>query len=130
MLGRARSEYLTSSRNPHFDSLTSTADLYQTVRLPRAQKTQVTSRAAGNTYELQTEDMIDKSFEECCPMIAERTRERMKWVWEEDLDAAYEKERDAAVGRDNAVGDTPAEKAERIANGTAVGKLGVGIEAQ
>lgn len=97
VLGRALSEYCSDSSNPHFASLASTAQLYQKVRLPRAQKTQITSRAAGNTYELQTDDMIDKSFEECLPMIAERTRERMKWVWEEDLDAAYEKLRDELV---------------------------------
>lgn len=80
VLGRALSEYLSGSLNPHFHTLERTACLYQTVRLPRAQKTQAMSRAAGNTYEMQTEDMKDKSFEECIPMIAERTRERMKWV--------------------------------------------------
>lgn len=108
ILGRSLAEYLAgrpaseaslvlnagSTHSSHFQSLSSTAQLYQSVRLPRANKTQATSRAAGNTYEMQTEDMIDKSFEECIPMIAERTRERMKWVWEEDLDAAYEKMRD------------------------------------
>lgn len=94
VLGRALSEHFAGSTISHFDSLESTAQLYQTVRMPRAQKTQATSRAAGNTYEMQTDDMIDKSFDECCPMIADRTRERMKWVWEEDLDAAYESRRD------------------------------------
>lgn len=94
LLGRALSEHLSGSKNKHFSSLESTAHLYQSVRLPRAQKTQATSRAAGNTYEFQTEDMIDKSLDECIPIMAERTRERMKWVWEEDLDAAYEKARD------------------------------------
>lgn len=96
VLGRALSELLSSSSSSsgHFASLEATAKLYQTVRLPRAQKTQATSRAAGNTYELQTDEMIDKSLEECLPILAERTRERMKWVWEEDVDAAYEKVRD------------------------------------
>ena len=131
VLGRALSQYLTASPNPHFETLASTAQLYQTVRLPRAQKTQVTSRAAGNTYEMQTEDMINKTFEECCPLIAERTRERMKWVWEEDLDAAYEKVRDGVDndddGKNNVVKADPVEKAEMVANGTAVG---VGVAAQ
>ena len=94
VLGRALSEHLSNSDNSHFASLESTAELYQTVRLPRAQKAQATSRAAGNTYEMQTEDMIDKTFDDCCPMFAERTIERMKWVWEEDLDATYERARD------------------------------------
>lgn len=80
VLGRSLSEYLSNSSNPHFATLESTACLYQTIRLPRAQKAQATSRAAGNTYEMQAEDMKDKSFEECIPMIAQRTRERMKWV--------------------------------------------------
>lgn len=118
VLGRALSEHLSASPNAdgHFASLEQTAKLYQAVRLPRAQKTQATSRAAGNTYELQTDDMIDKSLEECLPILAERTRERMKWVWEEDLDAAYEKERD---------GVNPQEKAENVPNGSEIGKTAV-----
>ena len=134
VLGRALSEYLTSSQSPHFASLTSAAKLYQTVRLPRAQKTQATSRAAGNTYEMQAEDMLDKTFEECIPMIEHRTRERMKWVWEEDLDAAYEKMRDETEEKHTTVASNDESntegKAESVINGTAVGKPGVGIEAQ
>ncbi len=106
VLGRAVGEYLRSDGqgSSHFESLESTAALYQAVRLPRAQKTQATSRAAGDTYEMQAPDMLEKSFEECCGLIAERTREMMKWVWEEDLDAAYEKVSDEglhAEGRPN-----------------------------
>lgn len=98
LLGRAISEHLAGTMPaPHNAGLEAMASLYQSVRLPRAQKTQRTSRAAGNTYEMQTEDMLDKTFEECVPLIAERTRERMKWVWEEDLDEAYEKGRDGHV---------------------------------
>jgi salicylate hydroxylase len=78
LLGRALSEYLSGASNEHFASLEMTAQLYQTVRLPRAQNVQKTSRMAGNTYEFQTEDMKDKALEECIPMMAERTRERMK----------------------------------------------------
>ena len=98
ILSKCVSEHLSESKNPHFRTLETMAQLYQTVRMPRAQKTQATSRAAGNTYEMQTDDMMDKGFDECVPLIAERTRERMKWVWEEDLDAAYEKVRDGADG--------------------------------
>lgn len=125
LLGRALSEHLSGSENKHFASLESTADLYQTVRLPRAQKTQATSRAAGNTYEMQTEDMLDKSFEECIPMIAERTRERMKWVWEEDLDAAYEKARSQGDAL-----QTTGKPAAHATNGASAGDAAVSIEAQ
>ena len=130
VLGRALSEYLTSSAKAHFTSLASTAQLYQDVRLPRAQKTQVTSRAAGNTYEMQTDDMLDKTFDECCPLIAERTRERMKWVWEEDLDAAYEKVRDEGDEKDGDGNEESMQKLGTIANGTIAGKRVVGVDAQ
>ena len=121
VLGRSISDYLSSSSSQnHFESLSSTAKLYQAVRLPRAQKTQATSRAAGNTYEMQAEDMMEKSFDECVPIIAERTRERMKWVWEEDLDAAYENVRDG--GDTNAILDKAVKE-----NGVANGKPGVGV---
>lgn len=132
VLGRALAEHLSGSGGQHFSTLESTAQLYQTVRLPRAQKTQATSRAAGNTYEMQTEDMLDKSFEECVPMIGERTRERMKWVWEEDLDAAYERVRD---GKEEPT--APARANSAIVSGkfdsphqSAAGSKVVGIEAQ
>ncbi|KAI6867030.1 hypothetical protein KC338_g4562 [Hortaea werneckii] len=91
ILGRALSEHLSGTTHASFTSLERSAQLYQDVRLPRAQKAQRTSRAAGDTYEMQAEDMLDKSYEECIPMMAGRTRERMKWVWEEDLDAAYKR---------------------------------------
>ena len=99
MLGRALSEHLSGNTKRHFASLETTAQLYQDVRLPRAQKTQATSRAAGNTYEMQAPDMLDLSFDECIPLIAKRTADRMKWVWEEDLDAIYERARDGEVAK-------------------------------
>ncbi|KAK5118006.1 hypothetical protein LTR62_004050 [Meristemomyces frigidus] len=104
VLGRALGEHLSGHTGSNFTSLQTTARLYQDVRLPRAQKTQATSRAAGNTYEMQTPDMLELSFEECIPLIAKRTGERMKSVWEEDLDATYERVRD--------------EGAQRVASGT------------
>ncbi|KAK5169747.1 uncharacterized protein LTR77_005725 [Saxophila tyrrhenica] len=123
VLGKALGDYLKTDKSSscHFQSLESTAALYQAVRLPRAQKTQATSRAAGDTYEMQAPDMIDRSFEDCCDLIAERTRERMKWVWEEDLDAAYEKVRDEGVQAEQGPnGQKGEEKAQVMTNGTAV----------
>ena len=95
VLGRALAEYLQQAHG--METLEQCAQLYQDVRKPRAQRVQRSSRASGDTYEMQTEDMIDKSFEECMPIMAERTRERMKWVWEEDLDEAYDKMRRGGV---------------------------------
>lgn len=92
VLARALSGYLTGECDSIQGSspLGSMAKLYQQTRLGRAQRVQTASRAAGDTYEMQTEDMLSLSFEECCPIMAERTRERMKWVWEEDLDQCFE----------------------------------------
>lgn len=94
VLGRAIRDYLSSFKGPRFRSLSTMADLYQQVRVPRAHKAQIISRAAGNTYELQTEEMIDKSFEECLPMLKKLTEERLKFVQEPELDALYEDARD------------------------------------
>jgi salicylate hydroxylase len=69
---------------------------------------------------MQAADMIEKSFEECCGMIAERTRERMKWVWEEDLDAAYEKVRDGDGPPKEQNGPASEKQAATMSNGTAV----------
>ena len=98
VLGRALGDYLRPNTKPIFPSLEDAAQFYQDVRLPRAQKTQATSRIAGDTYEMQTQGLAHKTFEECLPIIAERTVERMKWVWGEDLDQRYEamKERQEA----------------------------------
>ncbi|KAK8192689.1 hypothetical protein M8818_007861 [Zalaria obscura] len=98
VLGRTLGEYLHSSDPESLGSLQACADHYQTVRLPRAQRTQRTSRIAGNTYEMQVEDMVNKSYDECLPLMAERTKTRMQWVWEEDLDAAYDKVKQSASG--------------------------------
>lgn len=97
VLGRALSEYLSSSPRPHFQSLATTANLYQKVRLPRAQMVQKASRIAGSSYELQTDRLKDLSFEECLPMLAESTEKRMRTVWEEDLDTVYETARDSSI---------------------------------
>lgn len=95
VLGRALSDYLSSekSASSHLSTLETVANLYQSARLPRAQKAQSGSRVVGNTYDCQTEDLIDLSFDECCPLVAERIRASMKWLWDEDLDVCYENAR-------------------------------------
>ncbi|KAK8133790.1 hypothetical protein PG984_005802 [Apiospora sp. TS-2023a] len=98
ILGRVVSEYLTN--NPQnsnwkkFESLESTMQFYQDVRLPRAQKVQAGSRVGGNLYELQTEEMSKLSYEDALPVMAESLRERMKFVWSEDVDDSYNRMRD------------------------------------
>jgi len=96
-LGRTLGEHLRGSGPKLLETLEGCAAHYQAVRKPRAQKVQRTSRIAGNTYEMQAEDMLDKSYEECLPIMAERTASRMKFVWEEDLDEAYDKVKNAGT---------------------------------
>ncbi|KAI3399572.1 hypothetical protein diail_6211 [Diaporthe ilicicola] len=71
-------------------------ELYQRIRLPRAQKVVATSRQAGALYEFESPDLIDLPYEEAVPIVAERLQERLKWLWEENLDAVYESQRQEA----------------------------------
>ena len=86
ILGRAIQDYLRTSPA----DLGSWMHVYQSMRLPRAQKAQRTSRQAGEVYALQAEGLKDKTFEECIPELRNRLKDRMKWVWTEDIDAAYD----------------------------------------
>ncbi|KAK7921278.1 hypothetical protein PG985_009300 [Apiospora marii] len=98
ILGRVVAEYLeggsSSSSNERFKSLESTMQFYQDIRLPRAQKVQAASRVGGNLYELQTEEMSRLSYEDCLPVLAESMRQRMKFVWSEDVDDSYNRMRE------------------------------------
>jgi salicylate hydroxylase len=71
-------------------TLSTWTKVYQDVRLPRAQKAQLTSRQAGDLYELQGPLFDNLSYDECLPIIAENISGRMKWVWGGDIDAEYD----------------------------------------
>jgi salicylate hydroxylase len=87
ILGRTLQDYL---RSPSGD-LSEWMHAYQALRLPRAQRAQRTSREAGEVYELQGEGLGDKTFDECMPELRNRLKDRMNWVWTEDVDAMYKK---------------------------------------
>ncbi len=59
------------------------------MRLPRAQKAQITSRQAGDVYEMQGPDFEGLSFEECLLVAAVKLKDRMKWVWSGEVDKDY-----------------------------------------
>ncbi|EXJ67159.1 uncharacterized protein A1O5_09806 [Cladophialophora psammophila CBS 110553] len=92
ILGRALQDYLRY-RNHTDEDLEKWTRLYQDVRLPRAQRAQATARQAGQVYEMQTDEMLGKSYEECLPLVRDNLQDRMRWVWTEDLDLGYEKAR-------------------------------------
>ncbi len=64
--------------------------VYQDVRLPRAQKAQITSRQAGDVYEMQGPDFAGLTYDQCLPIVKEKLQHRMRWVWGGDIDAEYE----------------------------------------
>ncbi|OBT61937.1 hypothetical protein VE03_08237 [Pseudogymnoascus sp. 23342-1-I1] len=87
ILGRALQDYLKSQSG----DLGKWMQAYQTLRLPRAQRAQRTFREAGEVYELQGEGLKGKTFDECMPELRNRLKDRMNWVWLEDIDVMYEK---------------------------------------
>lgn len=89
ILGRVIQDYFRS-QNREGQMLNQWTQAYQSIRLPRAQKAQQTARQAGQVYEMQTEDMVGKSFDECEPIIRDHLKDRMQWIWTEDIDAIYE----------------------------------------
>jgi len=91
VLSRVLGDYFSGKDKKRLESIEQCAAFYQAVRKPRAQKVQAASRNAGATYDMQTEELSQKSFDECVPIVAKNTIDRMKFVWEEDLDAAYDK---------------------------------------
>ncbi|CRG86012.1 hypothetical protein PISL3812_03015 [Talaromyces islandicus] len=87
ILGRAIQDYLR--QGPGRLSLAAYTHLYQQVRLPRVQRAQETARQAGQVYEMQADEMVGKSYDDCLPIVREQLKDRMKWIWLEDLDDVY-----------------------------------------
>ncbi|KAM0253070.1 hypothetical protein ACHAQJ_007446 [Trichoderma viride] len=63
--------------------------LYQETRLPRAQRAQLTSRQAGDVYEMQGPEFAGLVFEQRLQVIHDKFKDRMTWVWGHDLEADF-----------------------------------------
>ncbi|KAL7932211.1 hypothetical protein V8C35DRAFT_307696 [Trichoderma chlorosporum] len=63
--------------------------LYQETRLPRAQKAQLTSRQAGDVYEMQGPEFAGLRFDQRLQVIHDKFKDRMTWVWGHDLEADF-----------------------------------------
>lgn len=92
ILGKSLQDFFrySATDNPDSGDLQTWMQVYQSVRLPRAQKAQITSRQAGDVYEMEGPDFRGLDFEECLPVIREKLMGRMKWVWGADVDREYE----------------------------------------
>lgn len=73
--------------------------LYQDVRLPRAQKVAKTSVTAGQVYEMEADFLRGKHFDECLPIVRDDLSSRMKWLWDDDVDELYDKLRDQLISQ-------------------------------
>lgn len=94
ILGRALHDYFKSLDTKQGHSLADAMQLYQSVRHPRAVKVQTTSRQAGDVYELRAAEVAGLSYDESLPVAKSMLEHRMKWIWGDDIDDAYEKARD------------------------------------
>jgi salicylate hydroxylase len=65
--------------------------VYEAVRLPRTKRAQITSRQAGEVYEMQGEAFAGLTYDEGLPVVKSKLEHRMKWVWGGDIDGEYEK---------------------------------------
>ena len=90
--------------------------LYQDVRLPRAQKAQATARQAGQVYEMQTPEMKGKAYEDCLPLVRDSLKDRMQWIWTGDIEAEYAAKRQRLMDQEASVqfGDTNPSKMNSV----------------
>lgn len=89
ILGRTLQDYLKSKSSTD-RTLKEWLQVYQSVRLPRAEKVQETSRQCGEVYELEADELHGLSYEECLPIVRELLKDRMTWIWSDDIDVAYD----------------------------------------
>ncbi|KAL9114590.1 MAG: hypothetical protein Q9227_001268 [Pyrenula ochraceoflavens] len=86
ILGMALRDFFLHSSEP----LSVFTKLYESVRVPRAQRGQATARQAGDVYELQGPEFEGiKNFEDGLPIIRQKMTGRMKWFWGADIKEDY-----------------------------------------
>jgi len=101
VLGRTLGEYVHGTDSKRLGTLEQCAKHYQKVRLPRAQKVQNQSRESGALYDMQTEEMLPLDYEECIPILADKIKDRMKFIWTVELDQVYDKAKEDVDGTTN-----------------------------
>ena len=93
MLGRALQEYLQPPGGVRNHTLEQCLRLYHTIRAPRAERVQMTSRQAGDLYQMKAEEFAGLSFDDALPVAKAMIQDRMKWIWTVDIDNVYEQAR-------------------------------------
>ncbi|KAL1969663.1 hypothetical protein VTN77DRAFT_8216 [Rasamsonia byssochlamydoides] len=97
ILGRTLHDFLSSRSATTTTNTTRSQEdwlhVYQSVRLPRTERVQATSRQAGELYEMEAPELKGLTYDECVPIVKSKIQDRMDWIWSEDIDQAYEKAR-------------------------------------
>ncbi|KAL7912501.1 hypothetical protein GGI35DRAFT_491095 [Trichoderma velutinum] len=99
IFGQCLRDYLNDSSSHTLEDWLMNA--YQSVRLPRAQRVQTTSRENGYNLHVGSNIFKDPMFEE---RLKQNLQGRMPWIWTGDLDATYNDARKNMLsgGADNA----------------------------
>ncbi|QKX54957.1 uncharacterized protein TRUGW13939_02047 [Talaromyces rugulosus] len=91
VIGRALKDYFQSMRTDgNGPSLQSALEVYQSIRYPRSERVQATSRQAGDAYQMKAPELAGLSYEDGLPILTTMLENRMQWIWTEDIDNVYE----------------------------------------
>ncbi|KAJ3502852.1 hypothetical protein NM208_g16639 [Fusarium decemcellulare] len=91
ILGRALQDYFKAQKLTQPRPMADYLHLYQSIRAPRAERVQETSRQAGDLYELRSKEVEGLNYEDSLPVVRDLLKDRMKWIWTEDIDQVYDK---------------------------------------
>ncbi|KAH7222493.1 hypothetical protein B0J15DRAFT_518513 [Fusarium solani] len=90
ILGRALKDYFKAQQSTQPRPMADYLHLYQSIRAPRAERVQETSRQAGDLYELRAKEVEGLNYEDSLPVVGGLLKDRMKWIWTEDIDQVYD----------------------------------------
>ncbi|KAL2867833.1 uncharacterized protein BJX67DRAFT_371797 [Aspergillus lucknowensis] len=93
IIGRALHDYFQDSKSTDVGSVRRQLQLYHSIRFPRSEKVQVTSRQAGDLYQMKTPELAGLSYDDGLPTVKAKIENRMQWIWGEDLDEVYNRAR-------------------------------------
>jgi salicylate hydroxylase len=104
ILSLALRDYFQARSLSDANALSAWTQLYQDVRMPRAQRSQRASRQAGETLKMKGPDFEGLTYDQCLPVLRDKLKGRMKWVWTADIHAEYDDAREKAGLRDKLLG--------------------------
>nr|UBX54571.1 hypothetical protein [Aspergillus sp.] len=91
ILGRSLRDYFDAAERETFKyTIEDALSLYNSIRYPRSEKVQATSRQAGDLYEMKAPELAGLSYDEALPVVEKLLKNRMQWIWTEDIDAVYD----------------------------------------